>query len=105
MPDLPPLISKSEVIKMAAQKAGVTQAQMETSYNALRDTYKYFANLKDFTRFNILDLVTAEERQDSGTTPTSLGKGGGKKYSTHSFSFRQSDELSEAANTPQGKLK
>lgn len=103
MPDLPSLTPKSEVIKMAAQKAGVTQTEMEKCYNALRDTYKSIANLKDFQRFSVLDLVTAEERQVSGTTPTDLGSGGGKKYNSHAFSFRQSDELSEAANKSQGK--
>jgi len=98
MADLAPLTTKDEVITMAADKAEVTKVIMERCYNALRDSYKEVAAQENFQRFNVLDLVMAEERQVSGTTSTKLGKGGGKKYSSHAFSFRQSDELSGSAN-------
>ena len=98
MADLAPLTTKDEVITMAAAQADVTKVVMERCYNALKETYKTIASQDDFQRFNILDLVMAEERQVTGTTSKKLGKGGGKKYSTHAFSFRQSDELSLSAN-------
>lgn len=98
MPELPPLTTKDEIITQAAVKAGVTKVVMENCYNALRDTYKDVASQKNFQRFNILDLVMAEERKVAGTTNEKLGKGGGKKFSSNVFSFRQSDELSKAAN-------
>ena len=99
MPDLPPLTSKDEVITQAAAIAGVSKVQMEKCYNALRETYKGIASQPSFQRFNILDLVMAEERKTSGTTSKKLGDGGNKKYSTNVFSFRQSDDLSQSSNT------
>lgn len=96
MPDLPPLTSKDEVISQAAAMAGTTKVEMERCYNALRDTYLRIAGQPSFQRFNILDLVMADERKTSGTTSKALG---GKKYSTNVFSFRQSDDLSQSANS------
>jgi hypothetical protein len=99
MPDLPPLTSKDEVISQAAALAGTTKVDMEKCYNALRDTYLRIAGQPKFQRFNILDLVMAEERKTTGTTNKKMGQGGNKKYSTNVFSFRQSDDLSQSANT------
>jgi hypothetical protein len=99
MADLPPLTSKDEVITKAAALAGTTKVEMEKCYNALRETYKDIASQPKFQRFNILDLVMAEERKTTGTTNKKMGQGGNKKYSTNVFSFRQSDDLSQSANT------
>jgi hypothetical protein len=57
---------------MAAGKCGATLEEMERYYNALRDSYLSVTAQPNFQRFNILDLVVAEERNRKGKTPPSF---------------------------------